>query len=293
MRKGLRSRTTLWSASFATSSSLFVVMVALPLSVNASVVISEFLYDAQGSDTGKEWVELFNTGPNAVDISKWKVSDGSNHVLNAPPKNGSTGSMTLAPGTYAILAGDAAAFLGAHAGLGVSIIDTTLSLGNAAGSISIRDASSTVIDSVSYTKSLGATGDGNSLQKTSAGVWIGAIPTPGQANAEVAAAKVAPVVPSKAASKKSSTQATSKTRPAVVEPDVATVDDVRNEPDVAAESIVPISSDETAAANAAMNWGSPWLLGAIGIAMAAAGAGVIARKSKKTEWDIEEMPSDV
>lgn len=268
-------------------------MVALPLSVNASVVISEFLYDAQGSDTGKEWVELFNTGPNAVDISKWKVSDGSNHVLNAPPKNGSTGSMTLAPGTYAILAGDAAAFLGAHAGLGVSIIDTTLSLGNAAGSISIRDASSTVIDSVSYTKSLGATGDGNSLQKTSAGVWIGAIPTPGQANAEVAAAKVAPVVPSKAASKKSSTQATSKTRPAVVEPDVATVDDVRNEPDVAAESIVPISSDETAAANAAMNWGSPWLLGAIGIAMAAAGAGVIARKSKKTEWDIEEMPSDV
>ena len=293
MTRGPRFRTTWYNAYFATSSSIAFVLCAFPCSVHASVVISEFLYDAQGSDTGKEWIELFNTGSSAVDISKWKINDGSNHVLNEPPKNGSTGSMTLAPGARLILAGNAAAFLSEHVGLGVSVIDTMLNLPNAGGSISLVAASSTIIDSVSYTKSLGAAGDSNSLQKTSSGKWIPASPTPGSVNSEIAVAPKPP--PEKASAKSVSTKKTKVPKVTIV--DAAVGADISTELDAVLEQdaqpeIISVSDKQTAAAGASIDWTSPWFLGAIGIAVAGAGAGFVARKSRKTEWDIEEMSTD-
>ena len=41
----------------------------------ADVIISEVMYNPQGSDEGKEWVELYNTGTNAVDLGRWTLQD--------------------------------------------------------------------------------------------------------------------------------------------------------------------------------------------------------------------------
>jgi len=152
-----------------------------PPSVFAQIIISEFLYDAEGSDADQEFVELFNAGTLPIDLTGWKINDGSNHTLNVPPKNGGTGSMSIAPGAYVLLVDDAAAFIPLHSGIFVSIIDTVLSLPNTAGTISLIDGEGTTVNSISYTKDNGGAGDGNSLARTNvSGTTLkSVVPTPG------------------------------------------------------------------------------------------------------------------
>ena len=61
----------------------FLSLTLLPLPATAEIVISEVMYDVAGSDSKAEWIEIQNTGSTAIDISKWKVRDTSNHVRNA------------------------------------------------------------------------------------------------------------------------------------------------------------------------------------------------------------------
>ena len=76
------------------------------------IIFTEIMYDLEGSDTDREWVEIFNNGSESVDITGWKFSDGSNHVLNDPPKNGGSGSLVIGAGAYAVLTENANVFLG-------------------------------------------------------------------------------------------------------------------------------------------------------------------------------------
>lgn len=157
-----------------------IVLVVLPRVALAQVIISEFVYDAAGADSGQEWVELFNAGSASVDLTKWKLNDGSNHVLNVPPKNGGIGSIIIPSGGYLVLADDATAFESTYPSV-ANVVDTTIALPNTSGTVSLVDDSGTVVDSVSYTKDMGAAGDGNSLQRgstSSSGVTAGT-PTPG------------------------------------------------------------------------------------------------------------------
>lgn len=161
---------------------LFIMFLfLLPLQASAKVLISEVMYNPDGADDKHEWIELFNGYNAPVDISKWKINDGSNHIFNVPPKNGGTGSLTITSGGYLILAGDAATFLGDHSGISVSVIDTAISLGNTAETISLLRDDGTTEDRVSYTKDMGAYDDGNSLQRGSvtSGSLVAGAPTPG------------------------------------------------------------------------------------------------------------------
>jgi hypothetical protein len=187
-----------------TSVLFFLLTLCVPLLVSADVIINEFLYDAPGTDTDQEYVELLNTGSAPVDLTKWKINDGSSHTFNVPPKNGGTGSSTIAPGGYVLLVDNAANFISAHSGVSGTVIDTVLSLANLSGTISLLDDSGTIVSTVSYTKDQGGNGDGNSLQKNGSS-WIMALPTLNAANATTAAV---PVVADSATSTSTSTTST-------------------------------------------------------------------------------------
>ena len=149
---------------------------------HASVVINEIMYDAEGADI--DWIELYNDASSAQDITGWKFGDASsaNHVINVPPANGGQGSMTIPAGGYAILTGDANAFLSAHSGFSDVVLDTTMSLTNTSSTISIRETSNgAAVDSVTYSSDQGASGDGNSLQLID-GDWTPGTPTPDAEN---------------------------------------------------------------------------------------------------------------
>lgn len=163
------------------------LLLLLPLYAFAALSINEIMYDLPlpGSDTGREWVEIYNNGSNSIDLTKWKFDDEatSKHSLNAPPKNGGQGSVVIEPNTYIILASDATVFLSEHPNFSATVIDTVMSLGQQDDRpYTLRligeDGS---VEEVIYQTSLGAKGDGNSLQKIN-GIWSAAIPTPGNVN---------------------------------------------------------------------------------------------------------------
>ena len=80
----------------------------MPQCAVAQVVISEIMYDlSSGSDTGREWVEVFNAGASSVHFTDWKFFEANtNHALSAVQ-----GGESVASGAYAIIVDDATKFL--------------------------------------------------------------------------------------------------------------------------------------------------------------------------------------
>ncbi|MDP3735604.1 MAG: lamin tail domain-containing protein [bacterium] len=155
-----------------------MVLLGVPISVLAQVSIVEIMYDLEGSDSGREWVEVFNGGGSDVDLFDWRFFEGeTNHKLTTVQ-----GGSALAPGGYAVIADNATQFLGDHAGFSGVLFDSSFSLGNTGELLALRDGALADTDSVTYSSEWGAVGDGLSLQK-SGGSWIAASPTPGAANA--------------------------------------------------------------------------------------------------------------
>ena len=52
---------------------LLLVIMALPTVYADSVVISELLVNPTGSDSGKEFIELYNPTDSSIDISNWQI----------------------------------------------------------------------------------------------------------------------------------------------------------------------------------------------------------------------------
>jgi len=157
-----------------------ILFVFLPLAVSGQVVINEIMYDLpdQGSDTGREWIEIYNTGNNAVDLSGWKFfeSDTNHNLVIAQ------GNKMLPIGGFAVVADKAEKFLAEHTGFSGTLFDSTFSLNNTTGEkLAIKNASSTIINEIAYAPSWGGKGDGNSLQYFNDG-WKAAPPTPGAIN---------------------------------------------------------------------------------------------------------------
>jgi hypothetical protein len=120
-------------------------------------------------------------------LTGWKINDGdgaTNHTFNPPPKNSSRGSFILEPGQFAILAGDGATVIADLPQYAGTVIDTVLSLNNTSATIKIFNAEGLEINSATYEKSMGATGNGKTLELKSSGWQESAAEggTPGQAN---------------------------------------------------------------------------------------------------------------
>jgi len=138
------------------------------------IEITEIMYDLPGADTGREWVEIFNSGNEPVDFTGWRFWEADiNHNLAV-----AQGSVILSPGARAVIVIDSAKFLLDNAGYSGTIFDSSFSLSNTGETIGLKNGAD-VIDEVIYTSSTGGSGDGNSLQKVG-GVWVATTPTPGQ-----------------------------------------------------------------------------------------------------------------
>ena len=83
--------------------------------------------------------------------------------------------------SYAILASDATTTMINYPSYSGIVIDTAMSLGNTSETLKIIDANGAIIDTA-YSSSMGANGDGKTLQKVSVS-WVVAAPTLGAQNA--------------------------------------------------------------------------------------------------------------
>jgi hypothetical protein len=161
-------------------------LMLLPTLLHAQVVINEIMYDPEGSDTGREWIEVYNAGTIDVDLATYKLLESNvNHKLTLTDVAGnsnSTSSSILKSNSFAIVADNPQKFLldfPEYVGL---LFDSAFSLNNTGEPLAIVNGSGAAIDNFEYSGDLGAGNNGNSLQLNNTGFWIEAGPTVGSVN---------------------------------------------------------------------------------------------------------------
>ncbi len=248
------------------------VIALAPLGASADISFTEIMYDAPGSDSGHEWVEVQNTGPAAVDLKGWKFSEGGvNHKLVA--QNGSI----IPGGAYAIIADDPQTFRSDYASFSGILFDSSFSLSNTGETLSLLDASSTPMTSATYSSSAGAAGDGNTLNFVN-GAWIPRSPSPG------ASASGSAIVPPPKPAPAPKTAGNSKGAKAVSTKSAA--------PSGAARGGSPALAAASAGTSDSGSGILPWLFGLLAVVMAGIGAIFLMPKKKpEDEYKItEEKP---
>ncbi|MEK7089825.1 MAG: PKD domain-containing protein, partial [Patescibacteria group bacterium] len=146
--------------------------------VAGGVQLTEIMYDAPGSDDGKEWIEIYNSGGSNIAVVDMKLSEGGvNHSIKSV-----RGSDALGPSAYAILASDGNQFIADHPEYFGQVFHSAFSFSNDGENVAVKCGDS-ILDSVTYSTSTGAHGDGKSLQIKNS-VWRAATPTPGRATSQ-------------------------------------------------------------------------------------------------------------
>jgi hypothetical protein len=161
-------------------------LMLLPALLRAQVVINEIMYDPEGTDTGREWIEVYNSGTSDVDLATYKLFESNvNHKLtlyNNVNFPNLTSSTILKADGFAILADNPEKFLIDFPNFTGLLLDSTFSLNNTGEPLLIVDGVGATIDKFEYSGDLGATNNGNSLQRNETGFWIEAVPTVGVIN---------------------------------------------------------------------------------------------------------------
>lgn len=137
-----------------------------------------------GSDTAWEWIELYNPGVEAIDLTGWKISD--NHAADEIP------ALSLPAGELVVVAasGNFSANFPDYDGAIAFIMDGGIGngLGNGGDHLVLKDSTGTVIDEISYGDDdsitlppLPEAADGHSLERSPCGGQFidNDAPTPG------------------------------------------------------------------------------------------------------------------
>ncbi len=145
----------------------------VPPSVFAALSINEIMYNPEGADADREWIEIYNSGSQSVDLSQYFFYE--NETFHKIAKG------NIAAGSYVLLAKKPEIL--SQEISGVEILKSSFSLSNKGETLSLANKEKEIFDTVSYSPTDGANGDGESLQKTG-GPWVHAEPTPGRKNKE-------------------------------------------------------------------------------------------------------------
>ncbi|MCP4631867.1 MAG: lamin tail domain-containing protein, partial [candidate division Zixibacteria bacterium] len=131
-----------------------IFMLVLSGSVMADIVINEIHYNpgsAQGNDSDFEFLEIYNSGESAVDISGYYFdagdSTGSQPIIFTFPA-----STTINADDYMVVAVDRDTFIVWY-GFGadtVKVFDFSGALGNSGELCQLRDSAHNLIDELSY-----------------------------------------------------------------------------------------------------------------------------------------------
>lgn len=172
--------------------SIFIALLFLPSITSAQVIISEIMYDlAEGSDSGREWIEVYNPSATPINLTELILFESNRkHTIKGEIP-------ILAPFAYVVISDKPEKFRADYPSYAGLLFDSAFSLNNEGEVIEMRRGDA-VLDSASYTKSLGGNGSGESLQRTSlvsGAAFSSGAPTPG---ASVPAGGLVRIMPVKA-----------------------------------------------------------------------------------------------
>jgi len=145
--------------------------------VYASFEITEIMYDQDGTDTNREWIEVKNISSSPEDLSKWFLfSDNTKHSFV------SQGKSIIPAGDFAIITQNVPQFNADYSNFQGIIFDSSWTgFSNTSETISLKDPDLNIKSPVTYTSGMGGSGNSKSLSKID-GSWQNGIPTPGKDN---------------------------------------------------------------------------------------------------------------
>ena len=140
---------------------LFLTIFTISLSYS-QVVINELMYNPSysgGTSDDGEYVELFNAGQSAVDLSGYKLSDAIDFTFPS--------GATIAAGSYLVVGRDSVRFkedngFDPHFDWGGNSVGGNLS--NSTETVKLLDGSDATVDEVTYDDGLGGDDNGPSLE---------------------------------------------------------------------------------------------------------------------------------
>lgn len=151
---------------------LILLLFLIPI-VSAQIEISEIMYDLDGTDAGREWIEIYNSGED-INISGWKFYEAeTNHRLTSYQ-----GDLVIENDEFAIIVNKPEEFLDDNDFTGTIIDSSWQSLSNSGELLQILDGKDgNIISEVEYV----ADEEGLTLQNI-AGEWCSGELTPGEPN---------------------------------------------------------------------------------------------------------------
>ncbi len=130
-----------------------------------ALIISEIQFDPSGTDTDREWVEVFNNETGPVDFTTYKFfENNTNHGLEV-----ALGDKNLLSGEYAVIIQDLAKFKLDFPSYTGKLFKSSFSLSNTGEILSLKDKDLNVIYSLNYTPADTGAGNGLTINTTSTG----------------------------------------------------------------------------------------------------------------------------
>jgi hypothetical protein len=107
----------------------------------SDMVINEIMYNSSSAETTDEYIELYNKGTTAVDLSGWQITKGVDFTFP---------SMSVGAGQYVVVAADLARFAQKYPSVSNVVGNWTGHLSNNADTIELRNNLGQQIDQVDY-----------------------------------------------------------------------------------------------------------------------------------------------
>ncbi|HMQ70152.1 MAG TPA: lamin tail domain-containing protein [Ignavibacteria bacterium] len=129
----------------------------------SQIVVNEIMYAP--SESTNEWFEIYNAGPESVDLQNWKWKDATSSVRTI-----TSNSIILIPESYIIICQDSVKLRYQFPLISAIIIQTTWSaLNNSGDNLILIDPINRREDSISYKPEWGGNSGGYSLEKLISG----------------------------------------------------------------------------------------------------------------------------
>ncbi|OPL18370.1 MAG: hypothetical protein AVO35_05865 [Candidatus Aegiribacteria sp. MLS_C] len=139
---------------------MFLLVAMLMLASPADVVISEIMYNPDGTSMGPdelmEWVELHYGGEETLNLRGMSISDGTNRLVLE--------DYLIQPGDYVVVAASAGAFIDLY-GSTVPMVEWTgewTKLRNSGDTVSLYGPEGSLVETVTFLDSWGSGGDSGS-----------------------------------------------------------------------------------------------------------------------------------
>jgi hypothetical protein len=138
---------------------LYLLVLFVSYKFAFSLTITEIMYNPEGNDSGREWIEVLNNSSQIIEITSgkngWRINDGSNHLFEE--------NLTINPQEIFLIVQDKNLFFKDYPNFRGKIVTANFSLKNENGQIQIFDSQKKLLTQVFYQSSCGGNGNSYSI----------------------------------------------------------------------------------------------------------------------------------